>query len=174
MAPGTDPAATGVRMRRAIRRSLPAIPLAIAMLAIFAGSGGAPTVTATATATATKTVAATGTCGSATFDWASFSASGSGNGGLNVGDRVHARQRRHSRHPRHRVILREHVLADSPDPERRWRCDGIVVVDLGRDARRHRQLRVDEPNDRKLSGSRDSARENARSQDGGDGGDRSG
>jgi len=82
MAPGTDPAAIGVRMRRAIRRSLPAIPLAIAMLAIFAGSGGAPTVTATATAT--KTVAATGTCGSATFDWASFSASGSGNGGLNM------------------------------------------------------------------------------------------
>jgi hypothetical protein len=67
------PAATIVGMRRAIvRRSRHVIPLAIAMLAIFAASAAAHTVTATAT------------CGSVTFDWASFNSSGSGNGGLNT------------------------------------------------------------------------------------------
>jgi len=64
------PAATSVGMRRAIvRRSRQAVPLAIAMLAIFAASAAAHTVNATAT------------CGSVTFNWAIFSASGSGNGG---------------------------------------------------------------------------------------------
>ncbi|HEX2703030.1 MAG TPA: hypothetical protein VHM72_06330 [Solirubrobacteraceae bacterium] len=67
------PDATSVVMRRGIvRRSRQAVPLAIAMLAIFAASAAAHTVTATAT------------CGSVTFNWAVFSASGSGNGGLNT------------------------------------------------------------------------------------------
>ena len=67
------PAATSVVMRAAIvRRSRRVIPLAIALLAIFAASAAAHTVTATAT------------CGSVTFDWSYFSASGSGNGGLNT------------------------------------------------------------------------------------------
>ena len=65
-------AATDVGVRRAIvRRSRRIIPLAVAMVAIFAASAAAQTVTATAT------------CGAVTFDWTSFSASGSGNGGLN-------------------------------------------------------------------------------------------
>ena len=65
-------AATDVGVRRAIvHRSRRIIPLAVAMVAIFAASAAAQAVTATAT------------CGSVTFDWASFSASGSGNGGLN-------------------------------------------------------------------------------------------
>jgi len=67
------PAATSVGMRRAIvRRWRHTLPLAIAMLAIFAASAAA------------HTVAATATCGSVTFNWAIFSASGSGNGGLNT------------------------------------------------------------------------------------------
>jgi hypothetical protein len=65
-------AATDVAVRGAIvRRSRHVVALAVAMVAIFAASAAAQTVTATAT------------CGSVTFDWASFSASGSGNGGLN-------------------------------------------------------------------------------------------
>jgi hypothetical protein len=67
------PAVTIGGTRRAIvRRSRRVIPLAIAMLAIFAANAAAHTVTATAT------------CGSVTFDWAIFNSSGSGNGGLNT------------------------------------------------------------------------------------------
>jgi hypothetical protein len=67
------PDTTIVGMRGAtVRRSRRIIPLAIAMLAIFAATAAAHTVTATAT------------CGSVTFNWAIFSASGSGNGGLNT------------------------------------------------------------------------------------------
>jgi hypothetical protein len=59
-------------MRGAIvRRSRHVVALAVAMLAIFAASAAA------------QTVAGTATCGSVTFEWSSFSASGSGNGGLN-------------------------------------------------------------------------------------------
>jgi hypothetical protein len=67
------PAVAIVGMRRAIvRRSRHVVPLAIAMLAIFAASAAA------------HTVAATATCGSVTFDWAYFNSSASGNGGLNT------------------------------------------------------------------------------------------
>jgi hypothetical protein len=67
------PATTIARVRGAtVRRSPRVIGLTIAMLAIFAASAAA------------HTVAATATCGSVTFDWALFSASGSGNGGLNT------------------------------------------------------------------------------------------
>jgi hypothetical protein len=67
------PTPTSVGMRRAIvRRSRHIISLTIAMLAIFAASAAAHTVNATAT------------CGSVTFNWAIFSASGNGNGGLNT------------------------------------------------------------------------------------------
>lgn len=60
-------------IRRALgRRSFYAIPLALATLAIFAATAQAHTATATAT------------CGSVTIDWSLFSASGTGNGGLNT------------------------------------------------------------------------------------------
>jgi hypothetical protein len=67
------PAAILVGARRAIvRRSRSIVPLAVASLAIFAASAQAHTVTATAT------------CKSVTFNWARFSSSGHGNGGLNT------------------------------------------------------------------------------------------
>jgi len=76
-AEGLTPAATsGGRRRAIIRRSRHVIPLVIALLVIFVASGSTQTVTATGTATAT--------CGSVIFDWSLFSASGSGNGGLNT------------------------------------------------------------------------------------------
>jgi hypothetical protein len=53
-------------------RSLYIALLAVAMVVIFAASATA------------HTVAATATCGSVTFNWAIFNASGSGNGGLNT------------------------------------------------------------------------------------------
>jgi hypothetical protein len=69
----TTPAVAIFGMRRAIvRHSRHVVPLAIAMLAIFAASAAAHTVTATAS------------CGSVTFDWALFNSSASGNGGLNT------------------------------------------------------------------------------------------
>jgi hypothetical protein len=69
------PATTSVGTRRAIvRRSRRVIGLALAMLAIFAASAAAHTHTVTVTAS----------CGSVTFDWALFSATGTGNGGLNT------------------------------------------------------------------------------------------
>jgi hypothetical protein len=55
-----------------VRRSRSIVPLAVALLAIFTASAQAHTVTATAT------------CKSVTFDWAIFSSSGNGNGGLNT------------------------------------------------------------------------------------------
>jgi hypothetical protein len=67
------PAAILVGARRAIvRRSRSIIPLAVALVAIFVASAQAHTVTATAT------------CRSVTFNWAKFSSSGNGNGGLNT------------------------------------------------------------------------------------------
>ena len=67
------PTAIGAGARSVIaRRSRSIIPLAVALLAIFAASAQAHTVTATAT------------CKSVTFDWSNFSSSGGGNGGLNT------------------------------------------------------------------------------------------
>jgi hypothetical protein len=69
----STPAAILVGARRVIvRRSRNSIPLAVALLAIFAASAQAHTVTATAA------------CKSVTFNWTQFSSSGNANGGLNT------------------------------------------------------------------------------------------
>jgi hypothetical protein len=67
------PAAILVGARRVtVRRSRSIVPLAVASLAIFTASAQAHTVTPTAT------------CKSVTFEWARFSSSGNGNGGMNT------------------------------------------------------------------------------------------